>query len=113
VIGHVAAAIDLVNGDAAPLEQLLRGQNVGSIRVAPQREHRRMLQQQQHILRTAFGYQPGNLRLQAQPFVVIHAPEIEVLNHRPLDCNEAGKTGKRNRSGVTDRFPIPAPAPRR
>ena len=52
------------------------------MRVAPQRQHRRMLQQQQHIVDPARKAQLGDLGLQPQPFVVAHSAEIEVLNHR-------------------------------
>ncbi len=53
VIGHIAAAIDLVQGHAARGQQLIRSQNVGAPRVAAQRQHRRMLQQQQHVFDAA------------------------------------------------------------
>ena len=61
-------------------------------RVAPQREHRRMLQQQQHVLDAPLGDERGDLRLQAQPFVVAHPAEIEVLDHRLLIVATAKKT---------------------
>ncbi len=49
VIGHVAAAVDLVERDAARGQQLIGGKNVGAAGVAAQREHGRVLQQQQHV----------------------------------------------------------------
>ena len=49
VIGDVAAAVDLVEGNAARSEQLVGGENIGAVGVAPQREHGRMLEQQQRV----------------------------------------------------------------
>ena len=51
------------------------------MRVAAQRQHRRMLQQQQHIADALLVAQLHQLRLQPQALVVAHTPEIEVLNH--------------------------------
>ena len=49
VIGHVAAAIDLVQLHAAAGEQFVAGNDVRAMRVAAQRDDRWMLQQQQRI----------------------------------------------------------------
>ena len=84
MVGDVAAAIDFVDGDAALGQQFIGGENVGAVGVAAQGEHRRMLEQQQHIVDAALVAQADDLSLQAQRFVVVHAPEIEVLNHRSL-----------------------------
>ena len=82
VIGHVAAAADLVNGDAAAGQQLVRGKNVRAVRVTAQRNHRRMFEQKQHVPDAALGDERGHLRLEAQTFAVLHAAEIKRLNHR-------------------------------
>ncbi len=49
VIGDIAAAVDFVEGDAARSEHLVGGENIGAVGVAPQREHGRMLEQQQRV----------------------------------------------------------------
>ena len=82
VIGDVAAAIDLVQGDAAAGQQLVGGENVGAAGVAAQREHGRVLEQQKHVADAALLAQSDQLFLQAQRFGVVHAAEIERLDHR-------------------------------
>ena len=81
VIGDVAAAVDLVERDAARGQKLVRRQDICALGVAAQREHGRMLEQQKHVADAAFGAQRDQLLLQAQCLAVIHAPEIEVLDH--------------------------------
>jgi hypothetical protein len=76
VIGHVAAAADLVDGDAAADQQLVGGKDIRALRVTTQGYHPRMLEQQQHIPDAALGDERGHLRLQTQGFVVVHAAEI-------------------------------------
>ena len=84
VIGDVAAAVDLVEGDAARGKQLIGGENVGAVGVAAQRKHRRMLEQQQHVADAVLLAQRDQLLLQAKGFSVGDAAEIEVLNHHCL-----------------------------
>ena len=81
VVGHVAAAIDLVQRHAARGQQCVGGKHVGAIRIAPQSQHRRMLEQQQHVLDAPLLAQRHQLFLQAQRLVVTQAAEIEVLDH--------------------------------
>ena len=84
VVGHVAAAVDLVEGNAAALEQLVRRQNVGTVGVAAQGEHGRMLQQQEHVGDAILLAEIDELGLQAQGLGVVDAAEIEVLDHDSL-----------------------------
>ena len=84
VIGHVPAAVDLVEGNAARGQQLIGRENVGAPRVAAQREHGRVLEQQQHVADAPRGAQGDEFFLQAQRFAVVHAAEIEILNHKPI-----------------------------
>ena len=93
VIGDVAAAVDLVEGDAAAGQQFVGGEDVGAVGVAAEGEHRRMLEQQQDVVDAALEAQLDELRLEAKSLVVGNAAEIEVLNHRCFDCNET--TGRR------------------
>ncbi len=81
VIGDVAAAVDLVEGDAAPRQQLIRREDVGALGVAAEGEHGRMLEEQKHVADAARGAQRDQLFLQAKGFAVVHAAEIEVLDH--------------------------------
>ena len=49
MVGHVAAAVDLVQLHAALRKQLIAGEDVRAVSIAAQREHRRMLEQQQRV----------------------------------------------------------------
>ena len=71
VVGHVSAAVDLVQRDPATGEQLIRSKHVGSVGVTAQSEHGRMLQQQEHVVETAFGHQRSHLGLEAKAFGVV------------------------------------------
>src|ERR1019366_4244721 len=58
------------------------------MRVAAQSQHWRVLEQQQDIAYALLMAQLHKFRLQPQALVVAHTPEIEVLNHRYLDCSQ-------------------------
>ena len=81
VIGDVAAAIDLVEGDAAGGEQLVGREDVGAVGVAAEGENRRVLKQQENVADAAGGAQGDEFVLKAERFAVVHAPEIEILDH--------------------------------
>ena len=81
MIGDVAATVDLVEGDSARGKQLVGGENVGAVGVAAQSQHRRMLEQEQHVSDAVLLAQRDQLLLQAQGFGVVNAAEIEVVDH--------------------------------
>ena len=81
MIGNVAAAIDLVQRDAACGQHFVGGKNVRSLGVPPQREHGRVLKQQKHVAHAALLAQRDKFFLHAQGLGIVHAPEIDVLNH--------------------------------
>jgi len=61
VIRHVPAPVALEDFHSASSQFLARFQNVGFLRVPPQRDHRRVLQQQQHVADGA-GFAPLHQR---------------------------------------------------
>ena len=77
VIGHVAAAIDLMHFNSAARQPLVANQNVGVRRVAPQRNHRRMLQQQERVTDEVLLARRDDALLNFQRFSVRHAAERE------------------------------------
>jgi hypothetical protein len=84
VVGHVAAAVDLVEGDAAAFEQLVRCQNVGTVGVTAQGEHGRVLQQQEHVADAILLAEIDELGLETQGLGVVDAAEIEGVDHDSL-----------------------------
>ena len=81
VVRHIAAAINLVQRNSASRQKRAAGQHVGAVGIAPQGQHRRMLQQQQYVAHPPRQSQLCDFGLQLQSLVVANAPEIEVLNH--------------------------------
>ena len=81
MIGDVAAAVDLVEGDAAPRQQLVRRENVRSLGIAAEGEHRWMLEEQEYVSDAARRAQRDQLVLKAKGVAVVHAAEIEVPDH--------------------------------
>ncbi len=82
MIGDVAAAVDLMNLNAAIRQKLVARKNVGAAGVAAERQHRRMLQQEEGVadavLVACFDEQP----LQFQTFGVRNPAELEKIeNH--------------------------------
>ena len=87
VIGDVAAAIDFVERNAAAREQFVGGDHVGTMGIAPQREHRRMLQQQEGVPDSLLVAEFYELLLQRETAIVFHSAEIEITEHmRLLHC---------------------------
>jgi len=80
VIGHIAAAVDLVNFNALLREQFVRRKDVGARAVAAQRQHRRMLHQQQRVADSTGLARSHNLILNAQAFRIGNAPELEEMD---------------------------------
>ncbi len=66
VIGDVAAAVDLVEGDAARGRATRRRREVGAVGVAAEGEHGRVLEQQQHVADAALRAQRDQFFLQAK-----------------------------------------------
>jgi hypothetical protein len=91
VVGDVAAAIDLVKGDAAAGKQFVRGENVGAASIATKREHRGMFEQEKDVSNVAIETKSCNLSLQAKCFVIGNAAEIEILDHRTSYSRERGR----------------------
>ena len=58
-------------------EQFGRSNDVGGFGVAAERDHRRVLKQQQHVSNAAFLAQSYQLLLQAKPGRVIDSAELE------------------------------------
>lgn len=52
--------------------------------VAAQGKHRRMLEEEKNIREAAFGDERGDFRLEAEGFAVVHAAEIEGVEHCTL-----------------------------
>ena len=76
MVGDVAAAINLVEGDAAAGQHFVGGKNIGSSGVTAQRKHGRVLKQEQHIADAPLLAQGDEFLLQAQGLGVVHAAEI-------------------------------------
>ncbi len=85
MVGNVAAPIDLVEGHAAAGQKFVRRQNVAAVGIAPESKDRWMFKEQKDVVNPAMESQVHKLGLKAQPFVVINATKIEVLDHRYLD----------------------------
>ncbi len=66
VIGDVASAVGLKQRDAAPRQQLVAGNDVLAVGIPAQGEHRRMLDQQQHIADALLLAQGADLLLQGR-----------------------------------------------
>ena len=81
VVGDVAAAVDLVERDAAAGEEFVGGEDVGAVGVAAEGEDGRVLEEQQDVVDATLEAEIDELRLEAEGFVVGDAAEIEVLNH--------------------------------
>ena len=83
VVGDIAAAIDLVQLHAALCEQFVAGEDIGAMRVAAKREHRRMLQQQQRVADEVLLARSDDLLLDGEAFRVGDAAEMEEIDvHR-------------------------------
>ena len=87
MIGDVAATVDLVQGDAAAGQELVGSQDICPVGVAAQGEDRRMLEQQQHVFNAALEAEIDELGLETEAFSVVHAAEVEVLDHGIFDCS--------------------------
>ena len=68
VVGDVAAAIDLVELDAALREEFIAGENVGAVGVAAKREDGRMLEQQQRVADEVLLARGDDLLLDGEAF---------------------------------------------
>ncbi len=84
VVGNVAATVDLVDGNAAAGQQFVRSKDVGAIGVATEGEDGGVFEQEEGVADAAGAACFNELLLQAQSLGVIHAAEIEVLDHRCL-----------------------------
>jgi hypothetical protein len=88
VVGDVAAAVDVVEGDTTAREQFIGGQDVGAIGVAAKGENGGVLEEEEDVFNTALEAEVDQLGLEAKAFVVGDAAEIEVLNHGCFDSND-------------------------
>jgi len=77
VVGHIAAAINLVQLHAMASQPLVTDQNVGARCVAAQRNHRRMLQQQKRVADQVLLARRDDALLDTERFSVGHATERE------------------------------------
>ena len=77
VIGDVASAVGLKQGDAAAGQQLVAGHHVLTVGIPAQGEHRGMFDQQEHIADALLLAQGAQLLLQSQRRCVIQAAEME------------------------------------
>ena len=77
VIGDVASAVGLKQGDAAAGQQLVAGHDVLTVGIPAQGEHRGVFDQQQHVADMLLLAQGAQLLLQSQRRGVIQAAEIE------------------------------------
>ena len=75
--GHIAAAIAFKYLNSPRRQRLRRHQHIRPLRVPPERNHRRVLQQQQHIADHAGLAQLDQLLLQPKPFAIIHLTELD------------------------------------
>ena len=82
MVGDVAAAVDLVKGDAAAGQQFIGGEDVGAAGVAAKGEHGGMFEEEKNVFDTAIETESGDLSLKAKCLVVGDATEIEILDHR-------------------------------
>ena len=63
MVGDVAAAVDLVEGDSAAGERLIRSQDIGAVGVAAEGEDRRMLKEEESVFDAALEAEVSQLRL--------------------------------------------------
>ena len=84
VVGHVAAAVDLVQLDAAGGEELIAGEDVGAGRVAAEGDDGRMLQQQQRVADEACLARGNHAGLDGEAFGVRNAAEMEEVDVQML-----------------------------
>ena len=82
VIGDVSSAVGLEQRDPAPRQQLVAGNDVPAVGIPAQGEHRRMLDQQQHIADAFLLAQGTDLLLQGQGRRVVQAAEIHQRDDR-------------------------------
>ena len=80
VVGDVAAAVDLVELDAAAGEQFVGGEDVGAGGVAAEGENGRMLEQKERVADGAGLARGDDLGLDAQAFGVGDAAELEEMD---------------------------------
>ena len=76
MIGDVAAAIGGVKGDPGAVENVLAGQQVLHVPVAPERDDVRVLEQQQMVRRFSEFARRDELPLRFQRLAVSDAPEL-------------------------------------
>jgi hypothetical protein len=86
VVGDVAAAAGLVDFDAFAAERLAREQDVLFFGAAAERDHRRLvLEQEQRVGDAAFGALLEQLFLQRERIAVSDTPQA-LHGERPLHC---------------------------
>src|SRR5438128_697590 len=81
VEGHIPAAVTFKRLDAAFSQLFRSNQDIRSPGIAPQRDHRRVLKEQQDVTDTAFFPHLYESLLQAQTRSVIYQPELHDRNH--------------------------------
>jgi hypothetical protein len=84
VISHVAAAIDLVYLEAVLLEKFVADDDDGAMRVAPQRQHRRMFEQQQRDANEILHPCRNHPLLEVETFRISNAAEMEEVDKHLL-----------------------------
>jgi hypothetical protein len=83
VVRHISAAIDLVQFNSALCKQIIAGQHIGAMGIAPKREHRRMLQQKQRIAYEILLASGDDLLLDSESFAVGKPAESDKVDvHR-------------------------------
>ena len=80
VVGDVAAAVDLVDLDAAAGKELVGGEDVGAGGVAAEGEDRRVLEEEERVADGAGFARGDDLSLDAQAFGVGDAAELEEVD---------------------------------
>jgi hypothetical protein len=87
MIGHIAAAIDLVDFDSLRVQDIVRREDVFAMRVTAKSEDWRVFQKNEgvgYLTGFALGYE---LPLYAQSFCIAGATEVEeVDDHVELEC---------------------------
>ena len=97
VVRDVSAAVDLVNLDSSPGEEVACSEDVGATCIAAQCENRRVLHEQQGVTDGAITTRPGNLAHVTQPVCVRDTAELEELkNHGTKDRGQKGWGGRQD-----------------
>ena len=115
VVGHLAAPFDADDVDPARCERLGRGEDMRRIRGAAEREHGRVLEQQQLVADPVVGARSGQPLLQ-RPGPFVGDPAEPVHLEAPRNDPRGARLHRRHQRGVHRRTitgrPVP-PIPRR